>query len=68
MSEIAELSEYWSAFPELREALFTKSTDSYVELAVGDIEQTVYAHPAVKAFISNFMKAFGDFDSFLKAS
>lgn len=67
MSEIAELSEYWSAFPELREALFTKSTGSYVELAVGDIEQTVNAHPAVKAFISNFMRAFGDFDSFLKS-
>ncbi|BCC50927.1 type I restriction-modification system subunit M [Bacillus cereus] len=67
LSEIAELSEYWSAFPELREALFTNSTDSYVELAVDDIEQTVYAHPAVKAFISNFMKAFGDFDSFLKS-
>jgi type I restriction enzyme M protein len=67
LSEIAELNEYWSAFPELREALFTNSTDSYVELVVEDIEQTVYTHPAVKAFISNFMKAFGDFDSFLKS-
>ena len=67
MSEIAELSEYWSAFPELKEALFTKGVGPYAELAVSNIEQTVDEHPAVKAFISNFMRAFGDFDSFLKS-
>lgn len=66
-SEIAELSEYWSAFPGLKEALFTKGVDPFVELAVGDIEQTVYEFPAVKAFISNFMSAFRDFDEFLKS-
>jgi type I restriction enzyme M protein len=67
MSEIAELSEYWNAFPELKEALFTKGEGSYAELAVSNIDQTVNEHPAVKAFISNFMRGFGDFDSFLKS-
>ncbi|HBE79934.1 MAG TPA: type I restriction-modification system subunit M [Firmicutes bacterium] len=67
MSEIAELSEYWSAFPELKEALFTKVVGPYAELAIGNIEQTVNAHPAVKAFVSNFSGAFGDFDGFLKS-
>lgn len=67
MSEIAELGEYWSAFPGLKEALFTKSAGPYAELAVGDIEQTVYAQPAVKIFISNFAEAFADFDGFLKS-
>jgi len=67
MSEIAELSEYWSAFPELKEALFKTGEGPYAELAVSNIKQTVNEHPAVKAFVSNFMGAFGDFDSFLKS-
>lgn len=67
LSEIAELSEYWSAFPELKEILFIKGVGPYAELAVGNIEQTVDEHPSVKAFVSNFMGAFGDFNSFLKS-
>ncbi|MED4797329.1 type I restriction-modification system subunit M [Priestia megaterium] len=67
LSEIAKLSEFWSAFPELKEELFTKGVGPYAELAVSNIEQTVNEHPAVKAFISNFMRAFRDFDSFLKS-
>lgn len=67
MSEIAELNEYWIAFPELKEALFTTGVGPYAELAVGDVERTVNEHPAVKAFISKFMGAFGDFESFLKS-
>lgn len=67
MSEIAELNKYWSAFPELKEALFTKGVGPYAELAVGNIEQTVNEHPAIKAFISNFMDAFEEFDGFLKS-
>lgn len=67
ISEIAELSKYWSAFPELKEALFSKGVGPYAELVDGNIEQTVDEHPAVKAFASNFMGAFGDFDDFLKS-
>ncbi|MEN6623596.1 MAG: type I restriction-modification system subunit M [Smithella sp.] len=67
ISEITELSEYWSAFPELKEALFIKSADPYAELSVGNIEQAVNEHLNVKAFVSNFMGAFRDFDSFLKS-
>ncbi|MCM3602463.1 type I restriction-modification system subunit M [Robertmurraya korlensis] len=67
LSEIAELGEYWDAFPGLKEALFTTSTGPYAELAVENIEQTVYEYHAVKAFISSYMGAFGDFDVFLKS-
>ena len=67
MSEIDKLCEYWNAFPDLQEALFTKGVGPYTELAVSDVEQTVDEHPAIKAFISNFRRAFGDFDSFLKS-
>ncbi|MBD0383896.1 type I restriction-modification system subunit M [Paenibacillus sedimenti] len=66
MSEIAELGEYWGAFPELKEALFTKGEGPYAELTFGNIEQTVNEHPAVKSLFSNFMGAFGDFYSFMK--
>lgn len=67
ISEIDELSDYWSAFPELKDTLFTKGRGSYTELAVNNIEQTIYKHPTVQAFISNFKKAFEDFESFLKS-
>jgi type I restriction enzyme M protein len=67
MSEIDELCEYWSAFPGLQEALFTKGEGPYTELAVSNVEQTVDEHPVIKAFISNFKRVFGDFDSFLRS-
>ncbi|WP_046178633.1 type I restriction-modification system subunit M [Domibacillus tundrae] len=67
ISEIAELSKYWGAFPGLKEVLFTQGVVPYAELAVGNIEQTVNEHPAVKDFISNFMRCFGDFNSYLKS-
>ena len=66
-SEIAELNEYWSAFPELKEALFTSFDGPYVELVAGSIEHIVKEHPSVKAFISSFMNAFKNFDDFLKS-
>ena len=67
LSEIADLDEYWSAFPGLREMLFTKVEGPYADLAVGNIAQTVDEHSAVNAFVVNFAEAFGDFDSFLKS-
>jgi type I restriction enzyme M protein len=67
MSEVAELEAYWSAFPGLKETLFTTGVGPYAELMVGDIEQTVKTHPAVKAFVANFGGTFGDFDVFLKS-
>lgn len=67
LSEIAELSEYWSAFPGLKETLFKESGSPYTELAVENIEETFEDHPAVKAFVSKYMDAFKGFDSFLKS-
>ncbi len=67
LSEIAELNEYWSVFPGLQEALFIQIAGPYAALRVDNIAQTVDDHPAVQAFITNFMTAFKDFDSFLKS-
>ena len=67
LNEIAELSEYWLAFPGLQETLFTKGTGPYADLAVDNIAMAVGAHPAVKTFVADFMGAFEDFDTFLKS-
>ena len=66
MNEIAELNEYWRAFPGLQETLFIQGEGPYAELAVDDIAQAVEEHPSVKSFIDQFMRTFKDFDSFLK--
>ncbi|QTH42037.1 type I restriction-modification system subunit M [Cohnella sp. LGH] len=67
MSETDKLDAYWSAFPGLKETLFKYGDGPYAELTAENIEQTVNEHPAVKAFISNFMDAFGDFEGFMKS-
>lgn len=66
LSEVAKLDMYWSAFPGLKEALFTYGVGPYVKLTVGDIEQIVNDNLTVKTFISNFMDAFEDFEDFMK--
>lgn len=66
ISEIDEFSEFWCAFPALKEALFSKCAGPYAELVDSNIEQAVYEHCSVKTFISNFMRAFEDYDDFLK--
>ena len=33
-SEIDDLKEYWEAFPELKESLFTKSDIPFADIAV----------------------------------
>ncbi|MFJ7995464.1 type I restriction-modification system subunit M [Peribacillus frigoritolerans] len=67
LSEIAELDGFWNAFQGLKEMLFTTSAGPYAELAVENIEQTVYGYQAVQAYISNYLEAFSDFDVFLKS-
>ena len=67
ISEIADLDEYWTAFPQLKETLFKKGDGPYVELADGSMEQLVKGHPSVKTFSARFMDAFERFDEFLKS-
>ena len=40
-SELAELSEYWEAFPDLKDALFTPENEAYCRLNVSDIKEAV---------------------------
>ena len=64
--EVDELSDYWEAFPALKDELFTKVNDSYYELKIGDIKNTVQNSEDVKKFISRYIEAFNGFDEYLK--
>lgn len=66
LSEIEELNEYWNAFPNLKNELFTNSDIPYVELAVEDIKQAIKEHSDVVRFEETFTNAFGDFHSYLR--
>lgn len=66
VSEIDEFKDYWLAFPQLRDALFTESDIPYVSLATDDIKKEVNEHTDIKAFTERFITAFADFDEYLK--
>lgn len=65
--EIDELYEYWNAFPNLKNSLFTKSDIPYVNLAVEDIKAAVKKHNDVVGFENEFINKFSDFSSYLKS-
>ncbi len=65
-NEIDELGRFWEAFPQLQEALFTKTSTHHAELKTTDIKNTITQHPEVEAFIANFNTSFGDFAAYLK--
>ena len=64
--EIEELSDYWNAFPSLKDELFTKSNDSYCELKTKDIKSTVQSNRDVNVFADRYRAAFDGFDEYLK--
>ena len=66
-SEIDEYEKYWSAFCGLREKLFTRENDSYSEIKVSDIRETINKHESVNAFIDKFNQTFDGFEEYLYA-
>lgn len=65
-AEIDEMSEFWNAFPALKEALFTESGIPYVNVSVDDIKGAIKSHPDVVGFEDSFNTAFATFQTFLK--
>ena len=59
-SEIAQLHQYWQAFPQLHDALFVVKSAAYSELAIAkqDVNATITQHPQVIEFISAYNQAF----------
>lgn len=65
--ELQELQEYWTAFPRLKEVLFTSDNEAYCRLNVPDLKLAVSKHPSVNEFISHYEAAFHDFEDVLQA-
>ncbi len=68
VSEIDELESYWTAFPKLRETLFTKKTEANYSLTSNNISEAIAAHKSVQAFTQQFNTDFKDFNAFLKTA
>lgn len=64
--EIDELHKFWQAFPGLRDALFSKTSDSYAKLKQEDVKSAIQQHDNVNQFVANFTISFNDFTAFLK--
>lgn len=64
--EIDDLEIYWTAFPNLRSALFAKKSAAYTTLKTKDVLHTIWKHDDVTTFINDFSEAFKDFDRVLK--
>lgn len=67
-SELDELSEFWTAFPNLRKALFTESNIPYVTIAVDDIKTAIKENSDIVAFEDAFRNEFASFPAYLKES
>lgn len=65
VNEIDELNVYWEAFPELRKALFQKTTEVNAKLQVKNIKDSITTHKDVTAFAKAFNDAFEDFETYL---
>ena len=63
--EIANLDDYWSAFPGLKDTLFEMGNGPYASLKVEDVKKAVSEHQDVKAFIQHYNSAFDGFEGYL---
>ena len=66
-SELADLHEYWQAFPTLKASLFASDNAAYCHAKVADFKDAVFTHPDVAAFTENYRSAFADFEAFISA-
>ena len=66
VSEIDELRNYWTAFPGLKETLFSFRNASYADLCVEDVKKSVSEHADVITFTQNYIAAFNGFDEYLR--
>lgn len=64
-SELDELNEYWLAFPGLRKALFTDSSEDYCTINNSDIKKMIQEHEDVLGFGKKYSQAFNGYEEFL---
>ena len=63
--ELADLSEYWNAFPRLKNDLFIAENASYSRLKTSEIKEAIEQHPDVTSFGTRYAAAFEGFDAYL---
>ena len=60
-SEVDAFEEYWEAFPGLRDALFEKASEGYLQPRTDDIKGMIDSFGSVEAYRAAFTKAFDGF-------
>ena len=63
--EIDLLDQYWTAFPNLRDILFSADETPYSALAVENIKNAIEGSADVQAFVAAHQSAFADFEAYL---
>lgn len=66
VSEVEDLAEYWTAFPTMKDSLFSKKNAGYLLFAPDDIKAFILSHADTEAFESKFKTEFGDFAEYLR--
>jgi type I restriction enzyme M protein len=63
--EIADLAEYWDAFPNLKSEIFASINSGYWKLKATDVKSAVKNSADVLAFTKKYAAAFKGFDKYL---
>ena len=64
-SEINELHEYWTAFPTLKEELFSSISSNYSELKNTNVKDVINNNKDVVKFLELYKSSFDGFDIYL---
>lgn len=65
LSELDALADFWTAFPNLRTALFTLDGTPYARPKADDLAAAMNQHPEVTKFNEDFKRAFDGFKPWL---
>lgn len=64
--EVEQLSDYWDAFPGMKEAIFKSVSEKYMNIGCADIKSTVTSHSSSIEYKKNFTRTFNGFYELLK--
>jgi type I restriction enzyme M protein len=64
--ELAELNQFWTAFPKLKEALFSEISEHCCELKAKDVNLSIREHSEIKKYTNDFNTSFSTFAEYLR--
>lgn len=65
-NELDKFNDYFKVFPNLKNTLFRKVNDSYYELAVDNVHDTLNKHQDIANYKKLYKEQFNNFDEYLK--